>query len=67
MKHSGKIAVLVAIVGAVVAALILFGARPGLWESITGFGLYRSYFNPLAAIISGVGLLALVIHLVRKE
>jgi len=67
MKHSGKIALLVAIIGAVAAALILFGARLGLWEPITGFGLYRSYFNPLAAIIAGVGVLALVIHLVRKE
>ena len=67
MKHSGKIALLVAIIGAVVAALMLFGARLGLWEPITGFGLYRTYFNPLALIVAGVGLLALVIHLVRKE
>ena len=67
MKHSGKIALLVAIIGAVVAALMLFGARLELWEPITGFGLYRTYFNPLAGIIAGFGLLALVIHLVRKE
>lgn len=67
MKHSGKIALLVTIIGAVVAALMLFGARLWLWEPITGFSLYRTYFNPLAGIIAGVGLLALVIHLVRKE
>jgi len=67
MKHSGKIALLVAIIGTVVAALILFGARLGLWEPITGFGLHRTYFNSLAAIIAGVGLFALVSHLVRKE
>lgn len=67
MKHLGKIALLVAAIGAVAVALMLFGARLGLWEPITGFGLYRSYFNPLAAVIAGAGLLAMVIHLVRKE
>lgn len=67
MKQCGKIALLVAFIGAVVAGLMLFGARLGLWEPITGFGLYRTYFNPLAATVAGVGLLALVIHLVRKE
>jgi len=67
MKHLGKIALLVTVFGAVAVALIMFGARLGLWEPITGFGLYRSYFNPMAAVISGAGLLAMVIHLVRKE
>ncbi|WGW04146.1 DUF1499 domain-containing protein [Tropicibacter oceani] len=67
MKHAGMIALLVALVGAVAAAMILTGARLGLWEPITGFGLYRSYFNPLAAVVAGVGLLALVLHLVRRE
>lgn len=67
MKHLGKIALSVAVIGAVVAALMVFGARLGLWEPITGLGLYRSYFNPLAMTVAGLGLLALVIHLVRKE
>lgn len=67
MKHLGKIALLVTVIGAVAVALIMFGARLGLWEPITGFGLYRSYFNPMAAVIAGAGLLAMVIHLVRKE
>lgn len=67
MKYLGNIALLIAGIGALCVALMLFGARLGLWEPITGFGLYRTYFNPLAAIIAGVGLLALAIHLVRKE
>lgn len=67
MRHSGKIALLVAVLGALCAALILFGGRLGLWQPITGFGLYRSYFNPLAMIVAAVGLIALVIHVVRKE
>ncbi|MGP6089917.1 DUF1499 domain-containing protein [Antarctobacter jejuensis] len=67
MKHSGKIALFIAVLGAVGVALMLFGARLGLWQPITGFGLYRTYFNPLAMVVAAVGLIALIIHFVRKE
>ncbi len=67
MKHTGKIAIFIASIGALCVALMLFGARLGLWEPVTGFGLYRTYLNPLGAISLGVGLLALIVHLVRKE
>ncbi|MBT0955818.1 DUF1499 domain-containing protein [Alphaproteobacteria bacterium KMM 3653] len=67
MKHFGKIALLVAVLGAGAAALILFGGRLGLWQPITGFGLYRSYFNPLAMIVAAVGVVALIVHILRKE
>lgn len=67
MRHSGKFALLVAVLGVCAAALMLFGARLGLWQPITGFGLYRAYFNLLAMVIAGVGLLALVIHFLRGE
>ena len=67
MKHAGTVAIVVAIIGAVCVALILFGGRLGLWEPITGFGLYRNYFNPIAMTVAGVGLVALIIHLTRKE
>ncbi len=67
MRHSGKFALVIAALGVLGVALMLFGARLGLWEPITGFGFYRTYLNPLGAVIATVGLLALVIHLVRKE
>ena len=67
MKHAGKIALLVAIIGVLASALILFGARLGVWDPITGFGLYRNYFNLIAMIVAGVGVLAFIIHVVRKE
>mgnify|MGYP003138709541 FL=1 len=67
MRHLGKLALFVALLGAVALALILFGARLGLWQPITGFGLYRTLFNPLGAIILVVGVVALIVHLIRKE
>ena len=67
MKHAGTIAFLVAIIGVGCVALMLFGARLGLWEPITGFGLYRNYLNILGFIVAGVGLAALIIHLTRQE
>lgn len=67
MKHLGKVALLVAVIGASAAALIIFGARLGLWEPITGFGLYRTWFNRLAMIVAAVGVVALVIQLLRKD
>ncbi len=67
MKHVGKIALLVAVLGALGVGLMLFGARLGLWQPITGFGLYRSWLNPLGAVILIVGLLALIVHQIRKE
>ncbi|MEP5154264.1 DUF1499 domain-containing protein [Planktotalea sp.] len=67
MKHAGKLALLVAIVGVLASTLILFGARLGIWEPLTGFGLYRTYFNSIAMIVAAVGLLAVLIHFVRRE
>ncbi len=67
MRHVGKIALLVAILGAIGVALMLFGARLGLWQPITGFGFYRTYLNPLGAVIAGLGFLALIVHIKRKE
>lgn len=67
MRHFGKIALLLALLGAIGVALMLFGARLGLWQPVTGFGLYRSYLNPLGAVIAVVGGLALLVHLMRKE
>ena len=67
MKHAGTVAVLVAIIGAGCIALMLFGGRLELWEPITGFGFYRSYFNPIAMAVAVIGLVALIVHSIRKE
>ncbi|WP_299932966.1 hypothetical protein [uncultured Pelagimonas sp.] len=67
MKYAGKIALLVVVIGALAMGLMLLGARAGLWEPITGFGLYRTFFNPLAMIVAAVGLFAVIVHALRKE
>ncbi|RJE79144.1 DUF1499 domain-containing protein [Paracoccus sp. JM45] len=67
MKHAGKFAVLAALLGIVAVVLMLFGAKLGLWQPIVGFGLYRNYMNPLGAVVTVIGLLALVVHLARDE
>lgn len=67
MQHAGKIALFVAVAGLVGVALMLFGARFGLWEPIVGFGFYRTYLTPLGATVAGLGLFAVVVHAVRRE
>ena len=67
MRHVGKLALIVALLGTVAAALMLFGARLGLWEPIVGFGLYRTWLNPLGGLVAGLGALALIVHLARGE
>ncbi|MEP5730169.1 MAG: DUF1499 domain-containing protein [Sulfitobacter sp.] len=67
MKHAGTIAILVAIIAAIGMSLMFFGARFGLWEPIKGFGFYRNYFTPSGLVVAGIGFLALVIHLIRKD
>ncbi|PVH28052.1 DUF1499 domain-containing protein [Pararhodobacter oceanensis] len=67
MRNFGIIALITAMLGTIAVALMLFGARLGLWLPITGFGLYRNYLTPLGAVIAGLGLLALIVHLLRKE
>ncbi|WP_146592074.1 DUF1499 domain-containing protein [Puniceibacterium confluentis] len=67
MRNFGKLALLAAVVGLVTISVIVFGARLGLWEPIVGYGLYRSYLNPLGAGIAALGVLAVVVHAMRKE
>lgn len=67
MKHSGKVALVLALLGAIVVALMLFGARLGLWEPLTGFGLYRSCLTPLGLVLLVAGLVALISSLIRRE
>lgn len=67
MKHIGKIALCLAVCGAAFVALMLFGAKLGLWDPITGFGLYRTHLKTVGLVVSGIGIAALAWHIVRKE
>lgn len=67
MRNLSKLALFAAVAGSAAISIIVFGARLGLWEPIVGYGLYRSYLNPLGAIIAVLGVLAVVVHARRKE
>lgn len=67
LSHFGKLASAISILAVAAGLIILFGAKLGLWSPLVGFGLYRTYFNPIAFVAAGFGLLGLIIHLVRKE
>ena len=67
MRHSGKIALVVGVIAIFLVALMLFGARLGLWTPITGFGFYRNYLNPLGGVVAALGGMALLLHWLRKE
>lgn len=67
LSHFWKLALGLAILAVAADLMILFGARLGFWSAPVGFGLYRTYFNPIAFIALGIGLAGLIIHLVRKE
>ncbi|WP_153770306.1 DUF1499 domain-containing protein [Labrenzia sp. CE80] len=67
MTKIGKFTLFVAVLGGLCVMLMLFGARLGLWAPTTGFGFYRTYLNPLGAVIAVMGVLTLLMHFKRKE
>lgn len=67
LHHLGAVALALAVLAAAAVLIIMFGARLGLWQPIKGFGLYRSFYNPIAYTTAAVALAALVFHLLCKE
>ncbi|WP_190323975.1 hypothetical protein [Salipiger aestuarii] len=67
VSRLGAFALIVAIVALIAVAVIMFGAKLGLWEPLQGFVLYRTYFNPIAYTVTALALVALVVHLIRRD
>lgn len=67
MRYTGRIALCAAVAGLAAIAAVLMGVRLGLWEPVAGFGLYRSYLNPLGATVAALGVLAVAVHGLRRE
>jgi uncharacterized protein (DUF1499 family) len=70
IKHSSRVGLgilLLAVFGALAVTVMMFGARFGFWEPIFGFGLYRRYLNPIGYGVTGLGTVAFVFHLLRRE
>ena len=70
MKKFGQIGFFVlalAIIGLLAVALMMFGARLGLWEPLVGFLLYINYLNPIGYVLSALGVGAAVFHIRRRQ
>ncbi|MGJ8647950.1 MAG: DUF1499 domain-containing protein [Marinomonas colpomeniae] len=63
----GTILLVIAAVAVVVIGTMMFGAKLGLWQPIVGFGLVRSYMNPIAYGLLGLGVLGLVQQRMAKN
>ncbi|MGB5444071.1 MAG: DUF1499 domain-containing protein [Psychromonas sp.] len=63
----GSVLLVAAIVAVFAIGVMISGARLGLWEPIVGFGLIRTYMNPIAYTLSGVGAFGLVVQLVTRN
>ncbi|OBT15586.1 hypothetical protein A9264_13035 [Vibrio sp. UCD-FRSSP16_10] len=51
---------LIAIAAVLVVAVMIFGARLGLWDPIVGFGYIRHYLNPIGLSVLTLSVLGLI-------
>lgn len=63
----GTVILLAAIVAALAIAVMMFGAHFNLWEPIVGFGLVRTYMNPVAYGVLGLGVVGLLLQLFSRN
>ncbi len=63
----GTALLFVATCAVLVVGSMMFGARFGLWEPIVGFTLIRTYLNPIAYCVTGLGLAGLIYHLATRN
>lgn len=63
----GTVLLIAAIFAVLAIGLMMFGARFGLWEPIVGFGLIRTYMNPIAYGVVGLGVVGLVYQLATRN
>lgn len=63
----GTVLLIAAIFAVLAIGLMMFGARFGLWEPIVGFGLIRTYMNPIAYGVVGLGVVGLVYQLAARN
>lgn len=63
----GSALVTLSIIAVLAIAVMIFGARFGLWQPIVGFGLVRNYMNPIAYVVLGLGILGVIYYLIVKS
>jgi len=67
MKKFSYVALGLAVLALIFLLLAMTGARFGFWEPSYGFGLYRSYLNPIGFTLLALGLVGLILHVVKKQ
>ena len=63
----GSLVLIAAILAILSVAIMMFGARFGLWQPIVGFGLVRQYMNLIAYSIFGLGMVGVLYYLLAKN
>lgn len=61
----GTLLLVLALCAVAATAIIMFGARFGLWEPIVGFGYFRQFVTPMGYATAGLSLAGLIFLLVR--
>ncbi|PWQ93959.1 DUF1499 domain-containing protein [Leucothrix arctica] len=56
----GTILLLLAVVALLAIAVMMCGARFGLWEPVVGFGMVRTYMNPIGYAVTGLSILGFI-------
>jgi uncharacterized protein (DUF1499 family) len=71
MSHNssrvGTVLLMAAIFAVLAVGLMMFGARFSLWEPIVGFGLIRTYMNPIAYGVIGLGVTGLIYQFAMRN
>lgn len=66
-SRTGTLLLLLALCAVGATAIMMFGARLGLWEPIVGFGYFRQFAAPIAYVVSGLSLAGLVFMLSKRN
>ena len=63
----GTLLLIIAVAAVLVVAVMIFGARLGLWDPIVGFGYIRNYLNLIGLSLLGLSALGLIFQLVTRN
>ncbi|CAM4164739.1 DUF1499 domain-containing protein [Vibrio neonatus] len=63
----GTLLIAISLVAVLIIAIMMFGARLGLWEPIVGFGYIRRYMNPIGYFVVGLSVLGVIYQVIARN